>query len=181
MKQFGLGKVGRLFDNVLVANAPEWSGRARLIAELANNFVWQRNRSMRNAGIWNRIKTSATRVTKRAKNQAGVTLMEVMVAIVILTIALLGLLGMGMVALDGNQWANNSTKTTHLMLEKIEELRASGALTSGSAVVDNVKLTWKVTSADTYLREVTVYATWTNERNQTSSNTLTTMVRTNTK
>lgn len=136
---------------------------------------------MQNARIWSRLKASAKRVTTSAKNQAGVTLMEVMIAIVILTIALLGLLGMGMVALDGNQWANYSTKSTHLMLEKIEELRASGALTSGSEVVDNVSLAWKVSSADSYLREVTVTSKWQNERGHVSTNTLTTMVRANSK
>lgn len=136
---------------------------------------------MQNATMWNRIKKATERVRQTAKNQAGVTMMEVMVAIVILTIALLGLLGMGMVALDGNQWATNSTKTTHLMLQKIEELRASGELTSGTELIDGVSLAWEVNSKSDYLREVTVSAEWTNERGHTSSNVIQTMVRSDTK
>ena len=46
------------------------------------------------------------------KNQDGVTILEVLIAMIILSLALLLLLNMAMVALDGNDWANNMTVAT---------------------------------------------------------------------
>ncbi|MEE8577304.1 MAG: prepilin-type N-terminal cleavage/methylation domain-containing protein, partial [candidate division Zixibacteria bacterium] len=58
------------------------------------------------------------------RNQEGVTLLEVLIAMIILSVSLLLLLNMAMVALDGNDWANNTTIATQLMQQKLEQLRS---------------------------------------------------------
>jgi len=61
---------------------------------------------------------------KMIKSQDGITLLEVMVAMIIMSFSLLLLLNMTMVALDGNTWSENTTVTTQLLQEKLEQLRS---------------------------------------------------------
>ena len=114
---------------------------------------------------------------RRLKSEAGISLLEVMISVVILTIALLGLLGMGMVALEGNQWANYSTKSTQLVQQKLEELRASINPESGSEDIDDIHLVWSVGDAGSNLKKVTVKATWVNQRKENQSNALSTLMK----
>ena len=51
------------------------------------------------------------------KQEAGFTILEVLIAMIILSISLLVLLNMAMVALDGNDWSNNTTVATQLLQE----------------------------------------------------------------
>ncbi|HSG99418.1 MAG TPA: prepilin-type N-terminal cleavage/methylation domain-containing protein [candidate division Zixibacteria bacterium] len=114
---------------------------------------------------------------RRLKDEAGVTLLEVMISVVILTIALLGLLGLSMVALEGNQWAHYSTKSTQLLQQKLEELRTAKDPDSGSETIDDIKLSWTVGDMGGSLKKVTVTATWVNQRQQKQSNALSTLMK----
>ena len=68
------------------------------------------------------------------KNERGITILEVLIAMIILSFSLLLLLNMAMVALDGNDWSNKTTVATQLMQQKLEQLRSvkDVALTDGS-------------------------------------------------
>ncbi len=56
-------------------------------------------------------------------NQDGISILEVLIAMIILSMALLLLLNMAMVALDGNDWSNKTTVATQMLQEKLEQLR----------------------------------------------------------
>lgn len=70
---------------------------------------------------------------------AGFTLIEVMVAMVVFTIALLGLVASAVSIIKANQTSYFRTAGTTLAQDKLEELKAkaSGGIASGSAT-DNV-------------------------------------------
>ena len=108
----------------------------------------------------------------------GVTLMEVMIAMIILSMSLLVLLNMAMVALDGNDWSNKTTVATQLLQQKLEELRASGSLTSGEDVVNGVSRRWTVSNAGSHLRNVTVAVTWEDVRARMHLDSIAALIRT---
>lgn len=111
--------------------------------------------------------------------QGGFTILEVLVAMVILGMSLLLLLNMAMVALDGNDWSNNTTVATQLLQEKLEQLRSQTVkLESGYDSPDSLQRVWTVTDAGNRLKKVEVVVTWTDIRNNTVSNSMTTYIKT---
>ncbi len=114
---------------------------------------------------------------KRFANNEGFTLLEVMVAIIILTLSLLLLLNMAMIALDGNDWSNNATASTQLIQEKLEELRTDRNFNSGSDTVSNIIRDWTITTAASHLRRVDITASWINRRGDTLENSITAYIR----
>lgn len=108
----------------------------------------------------------------------GVTLLEVMIAMIILSMSLMVLLNMAMVALDGNDWSNKTTVSTQLLQQKLEELRGSGTFTSGNDVVDGVNRSWTVTNAGSHLRAVTVSVTWEDVRARVHLDSIAALIRT---
>ncbi len=113
----------------------------------------------------------------RMKNQKGVTLIEVMVAGLILSVSLLMLLNMAMVALDGNDWSNKTTLATQMMQQKLEQLRSDAAPASGNDTSLGVTRAWTVADAGTHLRRIDVTVTWKDVRSRTKTNTLSAYVR----
>jgi len=116
--------------------------------------------------------------TRKLQTSDGITILEVMIAMIILSISLLLLLNMAMVALDGNDWSNRTTVATQVMQQKLEELRASGSLTSGSDASGGVSRTWSVTNAGSHLRNVQIAVQWTDVRSRTHVDSMTALVRT---
>jgi type II secretion system protein I len=116
----------------------------------------------------------------RLKRCDGITILEVLIAMIVMSMALLLLMNMAMVALDGNDWSNNTTNATQLLQEKMEQLRtnASSSLTSGSDTVDGVTRTWKVANVSSHLRRVDVTVTWKNFREEEKVNTMSSYIRT---
>jgi prepilin-type N-terminal cleavage/methylation domain-containing protein len=109
----------------------------------------------------------------------GFTVLEVMIAVIILTLSLLLLLNMSMVALDGNDWSNRATMSTQLLQEKLEELRtAADFLNTGIDTVDNIQRSWTVTNTANHLRRVDITASWRNRRGDLLSNNMTAYIRT---
>jgi prepilin-type N-terminal cleavage/methylation domain-containing protein len=79
----------------------------------------------------------------KLRQQNGVTLLEVLVAMIIMSVSLMMLLNMAMIALDGNDWSNKTTVATQLLQEKLEQIRASGDFTNGSDTLQGVTRTWE--------------------------------------
>jgi prepilin-type N-terminal cleavage/methylation domain-containing protein len=115
---------------------------------------------------------------KKINNESGFTILEVMVSMIILAMSLLLLLNMAMVAIDGNDWSNQATRSTQLLQEKLEELRTSSNLTNGADTVNNILRVWTVTSPNTHLRRIDINAIWENRRGDQLQNGLTAFVRT---
>lgn len=117
---------------------------------------------------------------KKIKCQDGITLLEVMVAMIIMSFSLLLLLNMTMVALDGNKWSENTTITTQLLQEKLEQLRSvrNSNLQSGSDTAQGYVRTWVVSNAGSHLRQIDLEIDWLDFREEPHTNALTTVIRT---
>lgn len=111
------------------------------------------------------------------QNQRGLTLLEVMVAMMILGTALLLLLNMAMVALDGNDWSNKTTVVTQLMQQKLEEIRSTENFTSGSDTAQGFTRQWTVVNAGSFLRRVDIAVMWQDINSRNMENRLTSYVR----
>ncbi len=116
--------------------------------------------------------------SKRPPAESGLTLLEVLVAMVIMTVALLLLVNMGMVALYGNDWSNKTTVANQLMQEKLEQLRYSPNPANGTDTVRGVIRRWRVAEADHHLREASVAVTWADFRTRTVTDSVSTFIHT---
>lgn len=116
----------------------------------------------------------------KIKSEKGISMLEVLIAMIILSMALLVLLNMAMVALDGNHWSDRTTVATQLLQQKLEQMRADVAdgLVSGTDTVDNIYRKWTVTNVGNHLRQVEVEAIWLDLRQDRRSNTVTALIRT---
>jgi Tfp pilus assembly protein PilV len=114
----------------------------------------------------------------RLKNENGTSLIEVLVALIILSFSLLILLNMAMIALDGNDWSNKTTLATQMLQQKIEQIRASANFTNGSDTASGIVRTWTITNAGSHLRQVDVSVLWQDMQARERTNTITAWVRT---
>ncbi|MDH3890297.1 MAG: prepilin-type N-terminal cleavage/methylation domain-containing protein [candidate division Zixibacteria bacterium] len=114
---------------------------------------------------------------RKIHNEKGLSLLEVLVAMIILSVSLLLLLNMAMVALDGNDWANNATMATQLMQEKLEQLRNTGDLVNGSDTIEDYVRTWSVSTVAKHLRKVDVCINWEDLRNYEKADTMTAFIQ----
>lgn len=118
---------------------------------------------------------------KKLKEDKGISLLEVLVAMIILSMALLVLLNMSMVALDGNDWANKNTAAVQAMQQKMEQLRNISNLNSGSSgsdTTDGVTRIWTVSDADNHLKQVQVSTYWLDIKGQRDSSSITSFIKT---
>ncbi len=114
---------------------------------------------------------------KKLKKQDGISLLEVLVAMIILSFSLMLLVNMAMIALDGNDWSNKTTLATQLLQQKLEEIRASSNFTSGSDTASGVSRSWTVSNAGNHLRQIDVTVNWEDMQARTRSNSITAYVR----
>ena len=114
----------------------------------------------------------------RIKSESGMTLLEVLIAMLILSTSLLVLLNMAMVALDANEWSRNTTTTMQLVQEKLEQLRTANHPLPGQDTVATYVRTWTVDSVAHHLREVNITVTWVDMQNQVQVDSLSTFLRT---
>ena len=117
---------------------------------------------------------------KITADSKGITILEVLIAMVVLSISLLLLLNMAMVAADSNDWSNKTTLATQLLQDKIEQLRSATNLTNGSDSTSGITRSWTVTNAGHHLRQVSVQVNWTNIKGQSKSNSVTALVEVDT-
>lgn len=117
-------------------------------------------------------------IRRRLSTDGGITLLEVMIAMVILSVSLLLLLNMGMVALDANDWSNKTTMAVQAMQQKMEQLRTESSPQSGADTVNGMSRSWTVTTAGSYLREISVSVSWEDIKGIYHTNTISSMIRT---
>ena len=82
-------------------------------------------------------------------NNKGFTLVEIMIAIFILVIALLGLISVTVMVIKGNSFSKTMTTATTLAKDKMEELKntAYGSLAGGTDTAESIYTrTWTVTN-----------------------------------
>ena len=82
---------------------------------------------------------------RKLDNLRGVSLLEVLVAMILTSFALMMLLNMAMIALDGNDWSNKTTLAAQVMQEKLEQIRGGGmaSMQSGSDSAQGLTRIWK--------------------------------------
>ena len=115
---------------------------------------------------------------KKISKNEGFTVLEVLIAMLILTLSLLLLLNMAMVAMDGNDWSNRATASTQLLQEKLEELRTDMVLSGGIDTVGHIERNWNITKVANHLRRVDITARWANRRGDTLQNAISAYLRT---
>ncbi len=85
----------------------------------------------------------------RIADSSGFTLIEVLIAIIVLVIGLLGVAGMATTVITGNTLGREITTATTLAQDKIEELKSAdyANITTGSDTRESVYTrTWTVTA-----------------------------------
>ncbi|MFX1553978.1 MAG: prepilin-type N-terminal cleavage/methylation domain-containing protein [Promethearchaeota archaeon] len=123
-----------------------------------------------------RFKEEAMRI--RLKNQKGFTLMEVMIAVIILSVALLALAGLQIVSIRGNSFGGTMTEAITLARDKIEDLKASDwdNVVAGNdtpvVMYTSYARNWTVVQGIGNTREVTVTVSWDNGNHQISMATI---------
>jgi prepilin-type N-terminal cleavage/methylation domain-containing protein len=109
----------------------------------------------------------------RMKNQKGFTLLEVMISVIILSVALLALAGLQIISIRGNSFGGTMTEAITLARDKIEDLKRDNwdnvAAGNDTAVVRGIDYArnWVVQTA-ARTKEVTVTVSWDNGNHQIS-------------
>ncbi len=114
------------------------------------------------------IKKSGKSPETLRKKEPGFTLLEVIIAIFILTVGLLAVANMQIMAIGVNSYARHVSDSTTLAQSKLEELMSEdfGSLSSSSSAeaIDNFfSQTWIVGATVNGTKRITVTVTW-NER-----------------
>jgi len=112
------------------------------------------------------------------RNEKGVSLIEVLVAMIIVSFSLMFLLNLGVIALDGNDWANKSTVAAQALQQKLEEIRASQDFQSGSDTLSGISRSWSVSTVSNHLQQIDVTVTWEDMQARTRTSSMTALVRT---
>ena len=112
---------------------------------------------------------------KRSKKSKGFSLIEVLIALVILAVALLALAGLMVQSTSSNSWGSHLTEASTFAQDKLEELRMTTwpHLTSDSdsrtgSTGTTYTRTWTIaTNAAGNLRTVNISISWTDNTNHT--------------
>ena len=118
----------------------------------------------------------------RMKDQKGFTLLEVLISIVILSVALLALAGLQIISIRGNSFGGTMTEAITLAKDKIEDLkrddwdnvvggRDTPVVHRGNAQITYAR-NWTVVQGVNNTREVSVTVSWDNGNHQVSMATM---------
>ena len=109
----------------------------------------------------------------RIKGQKGFTLLEVMISMIILSVALLALAGLQIISIRGNAFGGTMTEAITLARDKIEDLKRDDwdnvAMGSDTQVIRGISYArnWAVQTVG-QTKEVTVTVSWDNGTHQVS-------------
>ncbi|HOO90586.1 MAG TPA: prepilin-type N-terminal cleavage/methylation domain-containing protein, partial [Syntrophales bacterium] len=112
----------------------------------------------------NRTAKTSRHIKKGLPGDGGFTIIEVLIAIFILTIGLLAIASMQVSAIHGNKTGNDISHAIFLAQDKLEELKSSaditGLATSGSDQDGIYTRNWQIGPSGTNSRTVTVTVSW---------------------
>ena len=94
------------------------------------------------------------------KGSKGLTLVEVLVSMVIFATGLLMLIPMIITSIKGNEWADSTTKATHHIHAKIEEIKNTHDWTLGQDSPEGMTRTWTIQDHGSFLKKIIVKMTW---------------------
>ncbi len=114
----------------------------------------------------------------RKIDEKGITLLETMIAMLIISFAFMFLMQMAVVAIDGNQWASETTRCTQLLQDKLEQLRSESNPVSGQDTVGTVSRSWHVTTVAPHLRQVQMKTGWITPDSVVTNYAITTLIKT---
>ena len=117
------------------------------------------------------------RLVDKLKAADGVSILEVLIALIILSVALLMMLNLAMVALDGNDWANNATTGVQLIQQKLEEVRTMRP--APGVYVDTAQgctRTTTITGVTSHLNFANVVVTWEDVRGHTKADSIQSLI-----
>ena len=99
----------------------------------------------------------------QSKRESGFTLLEVIIAISILTVGMLAVASMQTAAIRGNSFANQATESITWAQDKMEDLMALtySAVANGGpeTTPDNYMVNWEVDTVGN-VKRITVTVTW---------------------
>jgi type IV pilus assembly protein PilV len=113
----------------------------------------------------------------RIQDQKGFTLLEVMISVIILSVALLALAGLQIISIRGNSFGGTMTEAITLARDKIEDLKkdewdnlAAGNYNDTPPAVRGINYArnWTVGAPASQMKEVTVTVSWDNGNHQVS-------------
>jgi prepilin-type N-terminal cleavage/methylation domain-containing protein len=116
-------------------------------------------------------------IIRRIQSQRGLSLLELLIALVIVSVALVAAAEMQVASISGNAFSNNATVATRLAQNKMEELKklsnSDAALTAGDhdeGVLPGSQIfsrSYTVTDLSAELKQVTVSVSWTDKSQRT--------------
>jgi len=121
-------------------------------------------------------------------NQSGFTLIEIMIALAVFSIAILAIVGLQTTVIKSNKGSRNITSATFLAEARMEQLRAGGyaSLANGSdpsplnsqggTTGGIFTRTWTIANYGTNMRRITVTVTWNDQVAQNRSISLVTVL-----
>ena len=100
---------------------------------------------------------------EKPQSEKGFTLIEVLIAITLLTIGLIAVATMQVSAIHGNKTGGDISNATFLAQDKLEELKTSADITGESDGSDQTGIftrSWQIVSSGTDSCSVTVSVSW---------------------
>ncbi len=109
----------------------------------------------------------AYRCRRPVFDRSGFTMIEIIIAVLLLTVGLLGIVSVSVMVIDGNQFSKTMTTATSLAKDKLEELQSAGYENIVSSTAPETKeniyqRSWTVTadSPGPNMKTVVVTVTW---------------------
>ena len=112
------------------------------------------------------------KIFKSRIGKNGFTLIEVLVAMLILSIGMLMLLPMMVVSMQANDLARGFSEGSNLIKQKMEELKNMKFPVSGADSVGTASRTWTVTDAENNLKKLVINVTWVDRDGKTRSSSM---------
>lgn len=117
------------------------------------------------------------RLRKLRLDSRGMTLVEVLIALAIISIALLGMCLTSLSVIKGNATNDMWTRASTVAQSKMEDLKnvPFSSLADGSDTEGDFTREWKITNISATLKKITLKTSWTNKQGTMSDITIETL------